>query len=263
MVPGGHKKEWKSGTGWALAISAAALGALGVGWHQAVHSPLYSVRVVEVAFPSAQSGQALPLTVDQVREIAAVPVGGASLFSLNLRDIQARLLQEPWIRAVTVGKRFPSTLEIGVTFREAVGLWISPERTLRYVDGDGTVFGSLQMGKASDLPVFSSFPERELPRAAAFASGWQSAGLGRYAELAEVAWFADRGLRAVLLGKSSDSTPQHRWVLEMGQSFDEGLNARLEHLRQVLQYAAQRPLEVAGVRVTDDKKIVVKTGRGS
>jgi len=79
------------------------------------------------------------LDADQVRAWAAVPLG-TPLWTAEGEKIAARLEGRPWIKAVTVTKRFPDTVVIEVAERVPAAV-AANDRGRVLVDADGLVIG--------------------------------------------------------------------------------------------------------------------------
>lgn len=82
------------------------------------------------------------LSSDQVGTWAGVP-RGVGLWALDPRPIAARLERRPWIKTVTVHKRFPHTLVLDVTERVPIAIVAAdqgtPWRTPVWIDDEGAV----------------------------------------------------------------------------------------------------------------------------
>ena len=81
-----------------IVISIGLMVAMGVG---AFRSRLFWLNQVQV-HPFSED---YPLTIEQVLEVASVPIGAVHLFSLDLAPIEKRLAALPWVKGVVVSKR--------------------------------------------------------------------------------------------------------------------------------------------------------------
>ncbi|TQJ01914.1 cell division protein FtsQ [Amycolatopsis cihanbeyliensis] len=97
------------------------------------------------------------LTAEQVRQAADVPHHRAML-RLDTGEIRDRVTRLPRVAEVEVSRSWPSTIEITVTERTAVGFFDTGAE-LRLVDGDGVVFRTVP-----EPP--SGLPELKLARVA-------------------------------------------------------------------------------------------------
>src|SRR5437879_5630234 len=89
-----------------VSSSIAAILVAGCGVYFSVHAPLFLLQVVEVADLPEQA----PIDSQALVNLAAVSVGHVSLFDLDLKAVESRILAHPWIREVRLQKRFPQTL---------------------------------------------------------------------------------------------------------------------------------------------------------
>lgn len=105
------------------------------------------------------------LTAGQVRAWAAVPMG-APLWVTEGGEIMARLEGRPWIRSVTVSKRFPDTVVIDVTERVPTAV-ASSDRSRLLVDADGAVIGPTTASQGFPLILGASAARPERLRIAA------------------------------------------------------------------------------------------------
>ena len=174
-----------------------ALGILAFSVYQTIHSPLFTVQIVEVS-----DQLDLTPTVDSqtITELAAVPIGKVNLFGLDLKAIEARILTHPWIHEVKLQKKFPQTLSIHVSFRKAVALAQLENGVLTYVDETGKFFDTVNLMIQNDLPLLVGFtPGLETPKlleALKFISMWESTPFVPQALISTVLWEKSRGFRA-------------------------------------------------------------------
>ncbi|MGZ3707972.1 MAG: cell division protein FtsQ/DivIB, partial [Bdellovibrionota bacterium] len=155
-----------------LVFSALALGGAGLAVHEAMHSNLFLVRVVEVS----DQPENAPVDAQAIIDLAAVPTGlkgGVTLFTLDLQSVEKRLLTNPWIREVSLQKRFPQTLSISVTYRQPRAFLQGASGTLSYVDSDGTPFGRASLSLESDLPLLSVSEPAKVAGALKLVTEWE------------------------------------------------------------------------------------------
>ncbi len=128
-----------------LGIVAAALGA-----HSWKRDLLVSTVRVEgnVIVSSAE-----------LLHLAAIP-RHARLFAVDLAAVQKRVLQNPFIRTVSVNRQGPEGITITVLERRPVALLAA--RELLSVDGEGIVLPAAKSDQLFDLPVLTGvLPEDE------------------------------------------------------------------------------------------------------
>jgi cell division septal protein FtsQ len=242
-----------------LILSATAAIGLIVGLYAALHSPLFMVRVVEIA----DQPEDAPLDAKEVTALAAVPLGEVSLVDLNLSSIQRRLESHSWVRGVILTKRFPQTLAIQVIYRTPLALFQGPHGRIQYVDQDGVLFGNLNLRARSDLPILSGLlPE---PRSQSFLGAvsllkewtlhsWKTAN-----QISQISYDDEEGFQVWITFH-----PSHRVAVVMGQDFDaQELSDQLTRIDSVLEYIVQKSVPARQIHADASKKIVVRTVRGS
>ncbi len=79
-----------------------------------VFSPLFEIKSI-VASPTAH------VNGETISTLAAVP-GGSTLFNMDEKGIEERLVANPWIESVSLSRRLPDQLVINVTERTAVAV---------------------------------------------------------------------------------------------------------------------------------------------
>ena len=238
-----------------VVLSSVALVATGVGVYRALYSPLFLVRVVEIADQSESE----PVDSNEIINLAAVPVGQVSLVALDLKAVERRLLTHPWIREVHLQKRFPQTLSISIEYRDAKALMQNSEGALSYVDGDGKSFGRAALNYKPDLPVLAGFGhhENKIPEALKLLDSWEKSELHKISQISSVAWDDERGLRALV-------TYAHgRTMVDFGQDIDTHIESDFSRLLRVFQYLSVNSLPARQIWADSGKKVVVKTAHGS
>jgi hypothetical protein len=243
-----------------VALSAVSLGALGYAAYLAYHSPHFLVRVVEVADLPADA----PVTAEEVISLAAVPVGRANLFDVDLAAVEKRVLANDWIREVRLQKRFPQTLSITVGLRRPRALMQAGDGSLAYVDQDGRAFaaGRVSLARSPDLPLL---PAERLGDGLKLLDAWERARLEAAFPLASLAYDADRGFRALVayrLGARAQAVTA-RATVDLGHEIDVETDSQLGHLRNVFNYLVTNGVAARQIWTDIGKKIVVKTARGS
>jgi cell division septal protein FtsQ len=246
--------------------TALALLVTAFGIYRAIHSPLFIVRVVEVADQADNA----PLDGQQIINLAQVPVGQVSLVDLDLNSIEKKILAHPWIKEVHLQKRFPQTLSISVDYRDAHALIQKDEGALSYVDSDGVVFGKVSLNYQPDLPVLSGFSKpgtlKHLPDALKLIDGWEKSELKKISQISSLAWDDDRGFRALItyeMQSNLPQMPQARAMVDFGQDIDAQVDSEFARLSRVLDYLSRNQVVAKQIWADSGKKIVVKTAHGS
>jgi cell division septal protein FtsQ len=226
----------------------------------ALHSPLFIVRVVEVSDQPLDS----PLDPREVSALAAVPLAKTSLFALDLKSIEKRLLTNHWVRDVVLTKRFPQTLAIQVIYRQPVALLQGPQGVLKYVDTDGSIFGPVTLRGRADLPVIHGLPqgaagEKILPQAVAALKAWSAHPWKTVNQISQLAWDEEEGFTAWIAFE-----PSYRVSVVLGPDWGTEGNIELfSRIDAVLQYSASRSIPIRQIYADANKKIVVRTARRS
>lgn len=101
--------------------------------------PIQSVRV-EGAFQQLAPDRLEAIVTDTVR-------GG--FFNVNVEVIQKVLLQDPWMRAVTVSRNWPDSLTVRVVEQTAVAIWADQG----LINSEGLVFEPESYTYPEGLPV--------------------------------------------------------------------------------------------------------------
>lgn len=135
--------------GHALVLIGAIVlitAALLVGYDQLLLSP--HLRVRETVVKGCKE-----LTEKDILTLAAVG-SPSNLLTINRDAVARRILGNPWVQEVFVGREFPDRLVIWVRERKAVAL-IEKENGLHLIDSGGAPFKKLEAGEESDLPVLT------------------------------------------------------------------------------------------------------------
>lgn len=245
-------------------VGTSVLSLLGVayGLFTATRSPMFLVRIVEVA----DLPEDAPVDAQTLTDLAAIPVAKVNLFDLELGPIEKRIMTHEWIREVHLQKRFPQTVSVSVVFREPQALIQRENGALSYVDSDGRVFGQVSLrNKLADLPMLSGFnkqPQQKVVEALALLQAWGKSQLETMSQISSLSYDEDRGYRA-LVTYSLVPYRKARAMIDLGQDLDANLDTQLGRLRQVLKYLASHSIAARQIWADADKKIVVKINRGS
>lgn len=247
----------------------------------AIHSSLFLVQVVEIetdpgpGLDVASETAEDPINAETISDLAAVPIGRANLFSLDLSQVEARILANEWVRAVTLQKRFPQTLSISVSFRKPLALVQNGDGSLSYLDQDARPFGRVNLSYQPDLPILvSSAWGREpgapdLAQALELLERWNSSTVAHFAQISSLGWEPERGFHATAVYRLKTYRPGSRGpalgrtLVELGNQSQGSDGAPLERLAEVFRYLHESSVPVRQIWADAGKKIVVKTARGS
>ena len=246
--------------------SVAAVSAMGLGLAQAARSPLFTLRSLAIELPAPGA----PLDRAEIQALAGVPLDQINLFDLSLAPIESRLLAHPWVRSVSLSKRFPQTLGVSIVFREPRALLQTSEGGVRYIDQDGTVFGSVSLDRAANLPILSGFASQERARileCLGFLTAWDRAGLTHLTDLSSLSYDPERGYRAwVMYSLSAASLSprgRSRAQVTLGHTLEAEPGPQLDRLSRVMASLTARGIAARQIWADTGKKVVVKIGKGS
>jgi len=241
--------------------AAAVLITIVVGVDQAVHSSLFKLKNIMVETIS----DAYPLTVEQVKLIAKIPVDKQSLFELNMKPIEARLLKHPWVKGVVIGKEFPNTISLKIVERSPIALVTESHGKVLYLESDGTMFEDHSIVYSKDLPILQGFVIQNLEtmkQVRELLFDWFQESHFPGLKVSSLSYDEKLGLRAVVSYPLKNGQLM-RPVIELGLSLDEAITISQASFKKVLEYLASRSLPASKIWLGDGKKIVVKMARGS
>lgn len=248
-----------------LLTSLTAVFAVAISVYSSLQSSTYLVQTVEVIDPLAgEREKESPVSSQTIIDLAAVPLGKVSLFSLDLDKVEERILSHPWIREVQLTKRFPGTLSVSVVFRDPKALIQRDNGSLAYVDSNGKVFGSLNLRAQPDLPMIEGVAEsnaNQVRDALSVVKSWESSSISPRAELASITYSESSGYRAHIKGASL--VQPTLWLGKNLVQDGETLDDRFGRMSQVLDYLQRHNIPARQIRADIGKKIVVKIARGS
>ena len=81
-----------------------------------------------------------------------------SIVGINLDEIRYAIREHPWIRSVTIRRKFPSTIIIQVEKQEPVA--VIAAKKLYYLNGYGEIFKQIEDSEFVDLPVLTGISDQ-------------------------------------------------------------------------------------------------------
>ena len=243
--------------------SVLVLGALAFGLREALRSPMFLVRVVEIADQPEHS----PVDAQTLTALAAIPIGVTNLFEVDLKAIEGKILTNEWVREVSIQKRFPQTVSISVTYREPRALMQLESGQLSYVDGDGKVFGRVNLMFQPDLPILTGLAHSAVPQTSQIREAlrvvalWENFDRKRKSQLSSLHWDEERGFRALVSYRLN--TGYSKTMVQLGSDTRADLEPQFQRLERVFEYLEKNSIAARQVFADAGKKIVVKTARGS
>lgn len=126
-------------------------GAVGGGRYALGRLRIFAIDRLEV------TGEPKTMSVAEVLKRSGVEVG-ANLFEVDIQEVQSRLKTHPFFKTVTVQRRLPSTLIIGI--QEYLPEFILSNERMYYVDPDGEIFKDItDTNDGRDYPVLTGISE--------------------------------------------------------------------------------------------------------
>ncbi len=133
--------------GMAVVLALVAGGAYG-GWRLLSSSDYLSVKEIKVTGTSR-------LSEKEVVESLGIPPG-ANLLSLDLDELERRLVTNPWVREAIVKRKWPGILSVHLKEHRPVAVAKLDDSYL--VDSEGTLFTKVGEGEKWRLPVITGLP---------------------------------------------------------------------------------------------------------
>lgn len=185
----------------------------------------FPIRNVEI------NGEFVHLAPAVLQSVAENVVRGG-FFNVNVETVRRAVMNEPWVREVTVRRVWPQSLSLEVQEQRAVALW-----------GEGALLNAEGMPFRPDPETFPA----GLPRLSGPA-GTEHLVLERYRFVAEVLAATGLGVRSLTL------SARRSWRLGLA-SGQEVILGRTQFVERVHRFAAAAQRELAGrldaVRVAD------------
>jgi cell division protein FtsQ len=142
----------------AIGVALVVCASVGAAWgarRYVVSTSHFSIRQLEIDGSKRKSDL-------QVAQLAGIETG-SNIFALDLDNAERRLLEDPWIRQVTITRRLPTTLQVQLSEHEAGALVVIDGR-LYLVTPTGEPFKQLEDGDPFDLPVVTGVQPENLSR---------------------------------------------------------------------------------------------------
>lgn len=234
---------------------------MGFGIARAMSSSLFKLKSIAVEPLS----QGYPLSSEQVLQMAKVQIGSQSLFDFNMKPIEARLVKNPWVKGVVIGKQFPDTISLRIVEREPIALLNESRGKVVYLESDGTVFEDSSIVYSKDLPILQGFSVKDevmMKQLHSLMFEWFKEGNFPGLKLSSLSYDSKMGLRAVVVYPLKNGQFM-RPVIELGLNLDEALLITQSSLRKVFEYLSGKSLPASKIWLGNGKKIVVKMSRDS
>jgi hypothetical protein len=233
---------------------------IAAGIYFAIHSSLFFIKSVQIEPLSTD----YPLSVEHVMDLADIELGKESLFFMDLKPVELRLMQHPWVRGVVLSKQFPNALVIKIVERKPISLLNELNGRVLYIEEDGITFEDRSMVYTKDLPILSGFSSRDperLKEVGRFIDSWFLKSTIPDLKLSSISYDQKNGLRAMVTYPVTSQSLM-RPVLELGLNIAEASTIPQVRLKSVLQYLRNKTMSASRIWLGDGKKIVVKISRG-
>jgi cell division protein FtsQ len=135
------RKRWGIVLFLPLSLSLVVLVVLGSQWRD-------SLRTERVVVEGASI-----LPVKDVLTLASIKPR-AKMTAIDLYDVRARLLTQPFVKSATVNRLYPGTVVIQIEERKPIGLLSGGQ--IRYVDADGMILPYVNSAVTVDIPAISN-----------------------------------------------------------------------------------------------------------
>lgn len=183
--PVGGRADIRRLGAWFCTLGCAALlcGSLGFGLHRAYRFCTTSdfLRVSRIDIQGLNQ-----LKPEEILNISGLKEGDNCL-SVRIAEMEAKLLQNPWIEAVSIRRELPDAFVINVTER-VPQFWVLRNGTLHYLDQNGLLIAPVRSENFRSLPTLDIGPggEDAVPHLGAFMTQLKAKGLPF--DLAQISW---------------------------------------------------------------------------
>lgn len=189
---------------------------------------------------------------DTIARTAAVPVD-VPLFSLDLKQVAARVKSLNWVRSCEARRVFPSTLALRIVERRPVALVHIDH--MYYVDEDGTPFVTPAPGDSLDYPVLTGWEHT---------SSSQSPSISKCSELVRLLMSLRQSPRLSRegiselhideIGNVTVVTSSQGLTISLGQG---DVDAKIKRLEEVMNKIAARNLPAQYIVCESSDRLVV------
>jgi hypothetical protein len=242
-------------------FSLSSILGIGSAIVYSVRSQLFLIERIEVVrIDASKFSSNYPLSNQDILNVASIPLRKVNLFTLNVREVQQKLMALEWIVNVEVCKQLPSTLLLGVRFRDPRAILQTPDGLLLYVDQFGNTFGKVSFIGPVDLPLLTGFSDAaRLKQALRIVDRWESSEVNRLSWLSSVYWESGRGFRILVGYLSGRRGASVRSMVDLGQEIDGSLDSKIIRIGNVISYLSSKSILARQIYADGGKKVVVKT----
>ncbi len=173
---------WTSST----IVALACIFALGFGFYSLTNyvmsHPYFEIKRINIA-------GSIHFTIEEVVQLSGIEEG-ANIFTINLNEVESRMLQNPWIENVSVKRQLPDTYNLSIKERTP-SFWVRHASTLYYVDKTGKLIAPVEPKNFISLPIveLGMGPEAVLAIFPNFLEELQSNTFDLPFTVKDIAWF--------------------------------------------------------------------------
>jgi hypothetical protein len=238
-----------------VTAGVVVLAVLVVGWplvrDAGRRHPYFAVREIVIRHRGRLQDEAL--------RAAAGVEPYSSIWDVDPRAVEARLLQLPWVRSAAVRRELPNRVVLQVREHRPAAIVATDEPTaLYYVSANGRIFAPVAPGDSHDFPYLTGLQAADLSGQSAYGPravrrslallrllGRGTAGLGSVSEI-----HIDRTTGFTLMPVQPPVPVELGW---------EQIALKLERLGRVLPLWVGREAEMTGVSCFFDDQVIVRT----
>jgi cell division protein FtsQ len=141
-----------------LLLSAAVTGLVFVyGYSYLLSCPYFEIREIDV-----RGVKELPQ--NDIMELAGIQPG-QNILAVSTQSVADRVLVNPWVKQIRVGRELPGRLVLDVSERKPVAL-VKQGGGFYLMDAEGYVFKRLSRGDDVDLAIITGVQLKDSPRSA-------------------------------------------------------------------------------------------------
>lgn len=204
---------------------------------------------VEVLQNAELAGFTHPLIENLKSEVEALK--GASLWQLDLQEINAKLLQKNWIEVTTLSRHWPTGLKISIKPKDVKLVYVTGSGKLLPIVEDGDFLDPVQSTQAPDVALLQgeAFAKNLEMRKRAVGVMEQIPADGKFSKknISELRYDSKEGFWVTLI--------DHGIKVKIGE---ERVPTKSARVSQVLEYLDNRDLQARVIDANLSKKVLVR-----
>jgi cell division septal protein FtsQ len=184
-------------------------------------------------------------------EAVVKPYLNRRIWQIDLKEINAAIVRDEWVKDVLISRIFPNGLRVEVSTKTPVALLVSPKGEMYPVVADGKILGSLNSDGLIDAPLLRGdglfTNEGRRAKAVEFIAQLPDKGPLNRRNISEVMWSEDEGFSVSLM--------QPKTEVKLGE---EKLQIKVLRVAQVMSYLSANRLKSRLVDASSGKKVLVR-----